>query len=92
MGGRTEYLGLGTDATTADKDKLYLLASMTKPILAVLIFIVFVSERLELEMPVNNIIPLCATCNHRDGAPLRVLDLLDHRSEFFRCDSPVGGA
>ncbi|KAK0643904.1 beta-lactamase/transpeptidase-like protein [Cercophora newfieldiana] len=86
MGGRTEYLGLGTDATTADKDKLYLLASMTKPILAVLIAIVFVSERLELEMPVNNIIPLCATCNHRDGAPLRVLDLLDHRSEFFRCD------
>ncbi|GAB1319521.1 hypothetical protein MFIFM68171_09731 [Madurella fahalii] len=84
--GRADYLGLGTGTTMPNKDTLYLISSMTKPILAIAVGILVSSGKIELDAPVGSFLRLCAKCNHRNGAPLRVRDLLDHRSEFYRCD------
>jgi len=87
LDGNLDYLGLGTGMNIPDEDTVHLISSMAKPILAVGLGISAVSSgKFGLDTPVEDILPLCAACNHRNGAPLRVVDLLDHRSEFFRCD------
>ncbi|KAH8754870.1 beta-lactamase/transpeptidase-like protein [Diaporthe sp. PMI_573] len=88
--GKADYLGIGIESTEIampDEDTVHLISSMTKPILAVGIGILVASGKIELETLVTDILPLQnALCRHRNGAPLRVCDLLDHRSEFYRCD------
>ncbi|KAB5511469.1 beta-lactamase/transpeptidase-like protein [Coniochaeta sp. 2T2.1] len=81
--GKVDYLGLGKETTVPNEHTLYLISSMTKPILAVAVGILVSSGAFQLDTPVEKIVRLHAICNHRNGAPLRVVDLLDHRSEFF---------
>ncbi|KAK3933550.1 beta-lactamase/transpeptidase-like protein [Diplogelasinospora grovesii] len=81
--GKSDYLELGTETTMPNENTVHLTSSMTKSILAVAIGMLVSSGKIRLDTPVKDIIQLRATCNHRSGAPLRVVDLLDHRSEFF---------
>lgn len=85
-GGKAEYYGLGNETTLPDENTVDLISSMTKPIFAVAIGIRVRSGAFQLDTSIDQILGLRPIYNHRNDAPLRVVDLLDHRSEFYRCD------
>ncbi|KAK3938091.1 beta-lactamase/transpeptidase-like protein [Diplogelasinospora grovesii] len=73
--GKADYL--------KSEDTLYLISSITKAILTVAVGILVSSGKIKLDTPVEDIIRLHAICKHRNGDPLRVVDLLNHRSNNF---------
>jgi CubicO group peptidase (beta-lactamase class C family) len=73
----SNYLGIGGES---DEHTVYLISSVTKPILAVAVGILVSSGKLRFDTLLKDIIPL------HNSTSLTVADLLDHRSKLFRCD------
>ena len=86
-GGRTYFHGLSTKAdATPDEDTVYLISSMTKPVVGLAIGILVSMGKFQLDTPVGDIIDLHLTCEHRNGEPVLIKDLLDHTTELWRSD------
>ncbi|RYO90906.1 hypothetical protein DL766_009707 [Monosporascus sp. MC13-8B] len=79
--GTVEFLRVGSGTAMTPEETVYLISSLTKPILAVAVGVLVASGKVELETPVKDILPLGA-----HNGTLRVVDLLDHRSSFYGSD------
>jgi CubicO group peptidase (beta-lactamase class C family) len=83
------YLDVGSRAGDAPDDHSpILVSSMTKPVVALAICTLIAKGKLAFDTPVKEIVVEleAVRLRHRGGDVLRVSDLLDHTTEFFRSD------
>ncbi|KAJ9130557.1 hypothetical protein NKR23_g12147 [Pleurostoma richardsiae] len=87
--GQKQYRRAGVrDSVTGediDENTVVLISSLTKPFVAVILFTLQHQRKIDLYDSVQRLLNLPHPLA-RNGQDLRVVDLLDHRTNFYRCD------
>jgi CubicO group peptidase (beta-lactamase class C family) len=88
--GKQAYLNIGTrgsDGVAPDRDTIFPIASVSKTIAGVALGCLVACRQLHWESPVEEFVfGLNIGLRHRENDKLRVRHLMDHDTEFFRCD------